>query len=250
MKALVTGASSGIGREIALYLSELGYELILVSRDDRKLIEVQNEVKTKVQIEKMDLTDRENPWILHEKYKNEPIEILINCAGIGVFGRFDDTELEKDLELIDVNITALTILTKLFLKDMKKRNLGYIMNVSSIAGFMDGPLMAEYYASKNYVLSLTRAISTELKKENSEVVVCALCPGPTDTNFNDVAGVEFKVKPYNSEFVAEYAVNKMFEEKLVIIPGTKMKMLAIFSKFLPGEIIRNVAYSIQRRKRR
>ena len=246
MKALVTGASS----EIALYLSELGYELILVSRDDRKLIEVQNEVKTKVQIEKMDLTDRENPWILHEKYKNEPIEILINCAGVGVFGQFTDTELERDLELIDLNITSLTVLTKLFLKDMKKRNLGYIMNVSSIAGFMDGPLMAEYYASKNYVLSLTRAISTELKKENSEVVVCALCPGPTDTNFNDVAGVEFKVKPYSSEFVAEYAVNKMFEEKLVIIPGTKMKMLAIFSKFLPGEIIRNVAYSIQRRKRR
>ena len=96
MKALVTGASSGIGREIALYLSELGYELILVSRDDRKLVEVKNEVKTKVEIEKMDLTNRENPWILHEKYKNEPIEILINCAGIGVFGQFTNTELEKD----------------------------------------------------------------------------------------------------------------------------------------------------------
>lgn len=250
MKALVTGASSGIGREIALYLSELGYDLVLVSRNERKLRDLQREVKTKVEIERMDLTDRANPWILHEKYKNEPIEILVNCAGMGVFGPFTNTELEKDLELIDLNITALTILTKLFLKDMKKRNLGYIMNVSSIVGFMDGPLMAEYYASKNYVLSLTRAINTELKKEGSEVVICAVCPGPTSTNFNNVAGVEFKVKPYDSDFVAEYAVNKMFEEKLVIIPGTRMKILAILAKFMPGEIIRNVAYSIQRKKRK
>lgn len=250
MKALVTGASSGIGREIALYLSELGYDLVLVARDDRKLREIQKEVKTRVEIEKMDLTDRANPWILHEKYKKEPIEILVNCAGVGVFGSVTNTELEKDLELIDLNITALTILTKLFLKDMKKRNLGYIMNVSSISGFMDGPLMAEYYASKNYVLSLTRAINTELKKDASEVVICAVCPGPTATNFNNVAGVEFKVKPYSADFVAEYAVNKMFEEKLVIIPGTRMKILAVLAKFLPGEFIRNIAYSIQRKKRK
>lgn len=250
MKAIVTGASSGIGREIALYLSDLGYDLVLVSRDDRKLKDLQREIRTKVQIEKMDLTERANPWILHERYKNDTIEILVNCAGIGVFGNFTTTELEKDLELIDLNITALTILTKLFLKDMKKRNLGYIMNVSSIAGFMDGPLMAEYYASKNYVSSLTRAISTELKKEGSEVVVCAVCPGPTSTNFNNVAGVEFRIKPYDAEYVAEYAVNKMFEEKLMIIPGMKMKILALLAKFLPGETIRNVAYAIQRKKRK
>ena len=250
MKALVTGASSGIGREIAIYLSELGYDLVLVARDDRKLRELQKELKTKIEIEKMDLTERANAWILHEKYKNQPIEILVNCAGIGVFGEFTQTELEKDLELIDLNITCLTILTKLFLKDMKKRNLGYIMNVSSIAGFMDGPLMAEYYASKNYVTSLTRAISTELKKEESEVVICALCPGPTVTNFNRVAGVEFKVKPYTAEYVAEYGVNKMFEEKLVIIPGFRMKVIAFFAKFLPGETLRKMAYSIQRKKRK
>lgn len=250
MKALVTGASSGIGREIAIYLSELGYDLVLVARDDRKLRDLQKELKTKIEIEKMDLTERTNAWILHEKYKNQPIEILVNCAGIGVFGPFTNTELEKDLELIDLNITTLTILTKLFLKDMKKRNLGYIMNVSSIAGFMDGPLMAEYYASKNYVTSLTRAISTELKKEESEVVVCALCPGPTSTNFNKLAGVEFKVKPYTAEYVAEYGVNKMFEEKVVIIPGFRMKMIAFFAKFLPGETMRNMAYSIQRKKRK
>ncbi len=250
MKAIVTGASSGIGREIALYLSDLGYDLVLVARDDRSLRDIQRQVRTKVEIEKMDLSVRANPWILHEKYKDDAIEILVNCAGLGVFGMFQNTDLEKDLELIDVNITALTILTKLFLKDMKKRNLGYIMNVSSIAGFMDGPLMAEYYASKNYVLSLTRAINTELKKEDSEVVVCALCPGPTATNFNNVAGVEFRFKPYDSEFVAEYGVNKMFEEKLVIIPGMKMKILSVLAKFLPGQTMRNLAYSVQRKKRK
>ena len=119
----------------------------------------------------MDLTDRENAWKLHEMYKDEPIEVLVNNAGFGVHGLVTETNLEKDLELIDLNITALHILTKLFLSDMKKRNLGYILNVSSIAGFMPGPLMAEYYASKNFVLSYTKAIYTELKN----VEFCLVC---------------------------------------------------------------------------
>jgi hypothetical protein len=250
MKALITGASSGIGREIALYLSDLGYEIIVVARDEKALMEIQRVVKTKVEVVKMDLTDRENVWKLHEMYKNEPIEVLVNNAGFGVCGFVTDTDLEKDLELIDLNITALHMLTKLFLKDMKKRNLGYILNVSSIAGFMSGPLMAEYYASKNFVLSYTKAIYTELKKEGSEVHISALCPGPTKTNFNKVAKVEFKVKPYTAEYVAEYGINKMFEEKLVIVPGLRMKLLHLASKILPSKITTACAYEIQRRKRK
>ena len=116
------------------------------------------------------------------------------------------------------------MLTKLFLQDMKKRNLGYILNVSSISGFLSGPLMAEYYASKNFVLSYTRAIQTELKKEGSDVHISVLCPGPTKTNFNNVAKVNFKMKSYSAEYVAEYGINKMFEEKLVIIPGWRMHL--------------------------
>ena len=187
MKALITGASSGIGREIALYLSDLGYDIIVVARNELALRDIQREVKTKVEVVCMDLTDRVNVWKLHEMYKNQPIEVLVNNAGFGVAGYVTETDLEKDLELIDLNVTALHMLTKLFLKDMKRRNLGYILNVSSISGFLSGPLMAEYYASKNFVLSYTRAINTELKKEGSEVHISALCPGPTKTNFNKVA---------------------------------------------------------------
>lgn len=250
MKALITGASSGIGREIALYLSDLGYDIIVVARNDRALKELQREVKTKVEIVKMDLTDRENVWKLHEMYKREPIEVLVNNAGFGVHGLVTETDLEKDLELIDLNITALHMLTKLFLVDMKKRNLGYILNVSSIAGFLSGPLMAEYYASKNFVLSYTRAIYKELKKEGSEVHISALCPGPTKTNFNKVAKVEFRAKPYSAEYVAEYGINKMFEEKPVIVPGIKMKLVHLASKILPTGITSELAYEIQKRKRK
>ena len=157
--------------------------------------------------------------------------------------------IQKDLELIDLNITAVFMLTKMFLGDMKKRNFGYILNVSSIAGFMDGPLMAEYYASKHFVLSLTRAIHTELKKDKSDVHISCLCPGPTDTNFNNVAGVKFKFKPYSADFVAEYGINKMFDEKLVIVPGFRMKAMHLLSKIAPGVISRNIAYNIQRKKK-
>lgn len=249
MKALITGASSGIGREIALYLSDLGYDIVIVARDEKGLLDIQREAKTKVEVVAMDLTDRENVWKLHEMYKNEPIEVLVNNAGFGVCGYVTETDLEKDLELIDLNISALHILTKLFLADMKKRNLGYILNVSSIAGFMPGPLMAEYYASKNFVLSYTRAIYTELKKEGSEVHISALCPGPTKTNFNKVANVQFKVKPYTAEYVAEYGINKMFEEKVVIVPGLKMKLVHLAAKLLPSKFISRIAYSIQKKKR-
>ena len=206
--------------------------------------------ETKVEVISMDLSSRENVWKLHEMYKNEPIEVLVNNAGFGVHGLVTDTDLEKDLDLIDLNITAVHMLTKLFLKDMKERNLGYILNVSSIAGFLAGPLMAEYYASKNFVLSYTKAIYTELKKEGSEVHISCLCPGPTKTNFNKVAKVEFKTKSYNAEYVAEYGINKMFEEKLVIVPGLRMKFVHLASKIFPSSITSKVAYEIQKRKRR
>ncbi len=250
MKALITGASSGIGKEVALYLSDLGYDIIIVGRNDSKLREIRNMVKTKVEIVKMDLTERVNCWKLHEMYKKEPIEVVVNNAGFGLHGLVTETDLEKDLDMIDLNITAVHMLTKLFLDDMKKRNMGYILNVSSIAGFMPGPLMAEYYATKIFVTSYTRAINTELKKEGIDVHVCCLCPGPTKTNFNKVAKVEFGVKPYSAEFVAEYGINKMFEEKTVIVPGIKMKIVHIASKILPSSLMSNLAYIMQKKKRK
>ena len=144
MKALITGASSGIGRDIAKELSKRGYDLIIVARNREKLEELKADLTTKVEIIDMDLTSEDNCKKLHEQAKD--IDILVNNAGLGEFGKFTETDLEKEITIIRTNITALHILTKLYLQDMTKRNNGRILNVASIAGFMPGPLMATYYA--------------------------------------------------------------------------------------------------------
>ena len=156
MLALVTGASSGIGRDIARYLSKLGYDLVIVARRKEKLEELKEELKTNVEIVCLDVSIEENCYEIFKSHKD--IDILINNAGFGLFGHFDSTDLSKELNMINTNIVAVHILTKLYLQEMKKKNTGYILNVASIAGFMPGPLMATYYASKNYVVALTRAI--------------------------------------------------------------------------------------------
>ena len=149
--ALVTGASSGIGRDIAHELSKKGYDIIAVARDEKALNElkqnIEKENNTKVYVKTLDLTDREGCKKLHEEVKEKfgVIDVLVNNAGFGTCGRFVETDLEKEIKMIDTNITAVHILTKLFLKDMVEKDKGYIMNVASIAGFMPGPLMAKYY---------------------------------------------------------------------------------------------------------
>lgn len=248
MKALVTGASSGIGREMAKYLSSLGYDLIIVARREDALIELKNELKTKVNVINCDVSKKENCFELYNKVKNQNIDILINNAGFGVFGKFNETDLEKEISLIDTNITAVHILTKLFLKDMVNRNSGYILNVSSISGFLTGPLMSSYYASKNYVTRLSLAIARELKKNKSNVKISVLCPGPVETNFNNVAGVHFGIKPLTSPYVAKYAIDKMLKNKKIIIPGIKIKLLRICAKIVPESILENCVYLMQTKK--
>lgn len=248
VKALVTGASSGIGLEIAKYLDNLGYSLILASRDKEKLEELQKILKNKSKIVVLDLSDMASLKNLYVYSKSEDIDILVNCAGFGVHGEFASTELKKELNMIDVNIKAVHVLTKLFLKDMKKRDKGYILNVSSSASFYPGPLMASYYASKAYVTSFTKGISYELKKANSKVKISCLCPGPVNTNFNSVAGVKFSVKPLTPEYVAKYAIDNMLKGKLVIIPGFKMKFAKFFGRFLSDNLTMNIAYNIQKNK--
>ena len=162
MKALITGASSGIGRDMARYLAELGYDLIIVARRKDLLEQLKKDLKTEVKIVCMDISNLENSRQLFEE--NKEIDILINNAGFGDFGKFDETDLQKELSMIDTNIKSLHTLTKLYLPEMKKKNTGHILNVASIAGFMAGPLMATYYATKNYVVSLSKAIQKELKK--------------------------------------------------------------------------------------
>jgi len=248
MKALITGASSGIGLEIAKYLDSLDYELILVARDKEKLESFASTLKNKAKVIVMDLLVEANVKSLYVLTKNEDIEILVNNAGFGDFGTFSETELSKELEMIDLNIKAVHILTKMFLKDMKKKNKGYILNVASSAAFQPGPLMATYYSTKAYVLRLTEAVSYELKKEKSNVKVSCLCPGPVDTNFNNVAGVRFSVKPLKADYVAQYAINKMFKNKLVIIPGFKMRCARFFGRFLSDKKLMSITYKIQKKK--
>ncbi len=247
MKALITGASSGIGRDMARQLDKKGYDLVLVSRDEKKLQEVKNSLAGKnIEVIPMDLSNEENCKNLHSMVGN--VDILINDAGFGVFGNFTKTNLEKELDLIKTNITAVHILTKLYLKDMKEKNSGHILNVSSIAGFMPGPLMASYYASKAYVLRLSEAIREELKKEKSKVKISVLCPGPVNTNFNKVAGVEFNLYSLSSQKVAKYAIDKMLKNKFIIVPGLGIKLLRILAKISPNNITTKFVYLMQKRK--
>ena len=212
MKALITGASSGIGRDMARYLASLGHELILVGRNKESLEELQNELKVDSKVIIADLSDLTKVKEVYVLTKNENIDILINNAGFGLFGKSYETDLILELEMIHPNVEAVHLLTKLFLRDMQKKNSGYILNVASLAAFGPGPLMATYYATKAYVNNLTEAINEELRRSNSNVFVCSLCPGPVNTNFNDVAEVHFNVKALSSEEVAR------LKRKLLLFP--------------------------------
>lgn len=246
MRALITGASSGIGRDIAINLSKKGYDLILVARDLEKLNEVKSKLHTNVEVVSMDVSNVENCKELHEKYQD--IEILVNNAGFGDCGYFTKTSLDKELKMIDTNIVAYHVLTKLYLQDMKQKNSGKILNVASIAGFMPGPLMATYYSTKAYVVRLSEAIREELRREKSNVQISILCPGPVNTNFNKVADVQFALKGLSSEYVAKYAVDKLFKGKFYIVPGWKIKLARFGSKIAPNNLVAKICYNMQKRK--
>lgn len=246
MRALITGASSGIGRQMAIYLSEKKYELILVSRDKDSLEETKKMCKTKCFIEVFDLSDTKNCYSLFNKYKD--VDLLINNAGFGVCDEFIKTSLDSELNMIDLNIKAVHILTKLYLSEMVKKDSGRILNVSSIAAYMTGPLMSTYYSTKSYVYRFTTAIYEELRRNKSNVKISVLCPGPINTKFLDVADVKFSVKTHSSNYVAKYAIDKMFKNKLVIIPGIKFKFFVFLSKILPVNFFAKLVYNFQRKK--
>ena len=245
-KALVTGASSGIGRDLAKELSKRGYDIILVARNEEKLNEVASEIKTKVEVIPMDISVVDNCKKLYSMV--EDVDILVNNAGFGVFGKFINTDLDREVKLIDTNVTAVHVLTKLFLKNMVERDKGYILNVSSIAGHLPGPLMAAYYSSKHYVYILSESINEELKKNNSKVRVGTLNPGPVRTNFNKVANVKFDLKSLSSNYVARYTVDKMLKGKTDITPGISIKLLRFVAKISPTNLASKVVYRTQKRR--
>ena len=248
MKALITGASSGIGREFARVLSDMGYDLILVARRKKRLETLAKSLKTNVEIIDLDVSSTFNCMKLYNQVKKENIDILINNAGFGLFGKFEDTKLDTELDMIDLNIKTVHTLTKLFLKDFRKKNSGYILNVASVAAFLPGPLMSTYYATKSYVLNLTMAVYEELKKEESNVYIGCLCPGSVTTEFDSVAKIKRSLKGLDSNKVAKYAVKKMFRNQTIIIPGFKSKLGLGLSKILPLKLKTNINYNIQNDK--
>lgn len=248
MKALITGASSGIGRDMARYLNSLGIDLILVARDEEKLENLQKELKGNVKIYGYDLSVQQEVFDLYDMVKSKNIDILINNAGFGLFGEFSKTDLETELKMINLNVCAYHILTKLFLQDFIKKDAGYILNVCSSAGFMAGPRLSTYYSTKNYCLKLTMAIYEELRRMSSNVHISALCPGPVNTNFNKVAHGEFKIKGASSSYVAKYAIDSMFKNKLLIIPKISVKIGLFLQRFLPYKLDLKIIYNIQYRK--
>ncbi len=249
MKALITGASSGIGREFAKVLSDMGYEVFIVARREDRLLDLAKTLKTKATCICLDISTQDGCNELYEKLHNENIDILINNAGFGAHGEFSSASLDKELSMIDINCKSLHILTKLFLKDFIECDKGYILNVASSAGLMPGgPLMATYYATKSYVVSLTNGIYTELKKSKSNVHICSLCPGPVDTEFNQVADVKFSMPGLTAEYVAKYSIKKMLKKKMIIVPGTMMKIGSFFSNIAPKKAVLNFAYKFQTQK--
>ena len=248
MKALITGASSGIGKDMAYVLAQQGWELILVARRTALLEELAQSLPTNCRVITADLGNPKVCYDLYEQTRDEGIDMLVNNAGFGLLGEFAVTDLEREESMIDLNIKAVHILTKLFYKDFTARNRGHILNVASIAGFAPGPLMATYYATKAYVLRLSLALREELRRSGSRVVVSALCPGPVDTEFNAVANASFAFSGLSSRRVAEYAVKKALQGKAVILPGLTMKLARFGAKLLPDGLVARAVYLLQSKK--
>ena len=247
MKALITGASSGIGLEMAKYLSSLGHEVILVAKDEKKLNDVKEAMPTDTKVYCYDLSVIDNCFLLYDKVKDEKIDIVINNAGYGIFGDYEMDNIDREMNMIDLNVKCLHILTKLFVNN---KNTKYIMNVASSAGLMKGgPLMSGYYATKSYVCSYSFALYEELRRRGVDKHISVLCPGPVNTNFNKVANVKFNIKSLEAPEVEKYAIDKMFKNKLLIIPGATVRMGVFFSRFLPLKALLKITYNIQDKKR-
>jgi uncharacterized protein len=251
--ALITGASSGIGLDLARLFAEDGHDIVLVARSEDKLRELAKELEARHGIKAtVIVADLAKPDAPQQIFVVAPaVDILVNNAGFGTSGKFAETDLRAELDMIQVNIAALTHLTKLFLGPMLERKRGRILNVASTAAFQPGPLMAVYYATKAYVLSFSEAIAEELS--GSGVTVTALCPGPTATGFQQAAnmGTEALLKvmrPVSSMEVARAGYRGMMRGKRVVIPGLKNKLGVQSLRVSPRAVVTKVVRALQERR--
>ena len=251
--ALVTGSTAGIGYELAKLLAKDGYSLVTVARDRERLERIAADFKqysTETTVIAADLSDPNAPGEIMRKLQQLQIEpeVLVNSAGFGTFGKFSATDLEAEARLLQVNMGALTKLTKLVLPAMLARRSGKILNVGSLAGFFPGPLMAVYYASKAYVLSFSEALACELK--GTGVSVTVLCPGATATEFRERAGMpETKhvpvIKALTAEAVAIQGYQGMMNGKVIVMPGVISKGLAVAARVMPRALMTEVSLRLQ-----
>ncbi|WP_273852387.1 SDR family NAD(P)-dependent oxidoreductase [Guptibacillus spartinae] len=251
--ALITGASGGLGADIATLFAKDGIDLILVARSKEKLEQRSQELsKYGVQVDIL-VSDLAKPGAAEELFnqvKGRQLDYLVNNAGVGLYGKFTETDLQTEMDMLYLNINSLTHLTKLVVKEMTARGKGRILNVASTAAFQPGPLMAVYYASKAYVLSFSEAIENELN--GTGVTVSTLCPGPTRTEFSNRANLE-KSKLFDGGTMASIDVAKagyvgFRNGKSIIIPGTQNKVLATSIRFMPRKIVTSVVRRMQKEK--
>jgi len=235
-------------------LAAEGYRLVLVARREDRLQELAQELQkkgTESIVISADLSQKEACYHLMQQIEKLPVGILINDAGFGDCGSFLETDADKEMQMIDVNVKAMHLLMKLMLRRMEKQEGGYILNVASSAGLLPaGPYMATYYATKAYIASLTRAVALELKQRGSRVYVGALCPGPVNTEFNAVANVEFALAGITPEYCVRYALKQMKRRKVVIVPTLTLKAVTTCGRFIPQKVLIAITAHQQKKKLR
>jgi len=252
---VITGASGGIGRELSELYAKKEYDLFLISRDERKLERVKENLEDDYGIRvgyfPIDLAKPGSAKVVFNEMVNRgiQIDILINNAGFGLAGRFESNDHQREVDMIQLNITTLMELSKLVLPQMKKRGSGHIVNIASVASFLPGPFMSVYYATKAFVLSFTEALSEELK--GSGIFVTAICPGPTISGFQKEAEMEsLKVLRFSnvmtSEKVAQLAVRGIEKKKVIVVTGFMNKLMAVLPRFIPKSIVRKVVGNLQK----
>lgn len=244
MLAIITGASSGLGREFALQLDSMGYSTVIAARREDKLLQLKSELKNPCNIFCKDLSKSENCKELFSLYPDA--DILINNAGFGKFGDIVSSDINSDEQMIALNVNAQYLLLKLYLSSFKEKKKGYILNTASAASFMAGPYFGLYYATKAFVLRISQAATREAKEYG--VCVSALCPGSVSTEFNTVAKTTSSSRPLTAQKVVAYALKKLFKGKAIIIPSFKIRMAFVFSKLMPENLLTEFSCHIQKKR--
>lgn len=249
MYAVITGASSGIGKEIAILLAKRGYHLILTARREKRLQALKEKIEETYQVHVIticaDLSKEEDCINVFQQSREYPVNIVVNAAGFGKVGNCTQVPMKEELAMIDTNLKAVHILTKLFANHMKH---GRILNVASIAAFQPGPYFATYSATKSYVLQFSLALNYEMIRLHKDIRILTLCPGPVNTEFNAVAGTDFAMPAISARKCAKIAVDGIFKSRAVILPGLSVKCARLAAKFAPYFLILPVEYYIQTKK--